>query len=302
MRRYLQDAIQKDIDNKIVMISGPRQTGKTTLAKMLDFEHDYFNYDLAEHRVQLNEKSWNRDKELIIFDELHKMSDWKRWLKGVFDVEGVPPRLLVTGSSNLSTFRKTGDSLAGRHFSFRLHPIDLHEALMATKLSEEETIERLFTCGGFPEPFLKGKKTFYNRWRRSHIDLILKEDLLTLSLVRDLQSIETLIELLRGRVGSSVSANSLANDLQKSPKTVMNWLTLLENLFVIFKISPHHKNVARSLLKEPKYYFYDNAFVVGDDGVKFENLVANSLYKYTHYQQDVNGEDIKLSYVRDQRW
>ena len=112
--------------------------------------------------------------------------------------------------------------------------------------------------GGFPEPFLKGTRSYYNRWKRSHVDLILKEELLTLSAVRDIQSIETLIELLRTRVGSPVSSNSLARDLLKSPNTIQHWLRLLEDLYVIFKLTPYHKNIARALLKEPKYYFYDN--------------------------------------------
>ena len=97
------------------------------------------------------------------------------------------------------------------------------------------------TVGGFPEPFLKGSQAYYNRWKRSHIDLILKEELLTLTAVRDIQSIETLIELLRTRVGSPVSANSLARDLQKSPNTIRHWLQLLEDLYVIFKLVPYHK-------------------------------------------------------------
>ena len=193
------------------------------------------------------------------------MEHWKAWIKGIYDVEGMPPALVVTGSAQLGAFRKVGDSLAGRHFTFRLHPLDLKEALAYSGLGRDECFDRLMDVGGFPEPFLRGTQRFYNRWKRSHIDLILKEDLLTLSAVRDIQSIETMIELLRTRVGSPVSANSLARDLQKSPATVQNWLKLLEDLYVIFKVSPFHRNIARALLKEPKYYFYDNAMVKGSE-------------------------------------
>jgi len=208
------------------------------LSKMLNPDYLYINYDLAEHRLLLREKSWDRDKSLVIFDELHKMENWKAWLKDIYDVEGMPPALLVTGSARLNAFRKVGDSLAGRHFQFRLHPLDLKEALAFTDIDKEECFDRLMNIGGFPEPFLKGSQQFYNRWKRSHINMIMREDLLTLSAVRDIQSIETLIELLRARVGSPVSANSLA----------------------------------RALLKEPKYYFYDNAMVQGDKGTRLENF------------------------------
>jgi predicted AAA+ superfamily ATPase len=299
MERYLKTALKEDLHQKIILLTGPRQCGKTTLSKMLEPDYQYINYDLAEHRLLIKEKSWDRQKTLVIFDELHKMENWKAWLKGIYDVEGLPPALLVTGSAKLNVFRKVGDSLAGRHFQFRLHPLDLKEALSFTALDRDECFERLMTVGGFPEPFLKGTQTFYNRWKRSHIDMIMREDLVTLSAVRDIQSIETLIELLRSRVGSPVSANSLAIDLQKSPNTINNWLKLLEDLYVIFKINPYHRNIARALLKQPKYYFYDNAMVQGDKGIRLENLVACALLKEIHRTQDVDGNDFDLNYIRN---
>ena len=299
MDRYLKDPLAEEIDKKILLLTGPRQCGKTTLSKMLTTDFQCINHDLAEHRLLLAEKSWDREKALIIFDELHKMHEWKSWLKGIYDVEGIPPGLMVTGSARLDAFRKVGDSLAGRHFQFRLHPIDLKEALAYSDLEAADIFTRLMAVGGFPEPFLNSTSRYYNRWKRSHIDLILKEDLLTLSAVRDIQSIETLIELLRSRVGSPVSSNSLARDLQKSPNTIQSWLKLLEDLYVIFRITPYHKNIARSILKEPKFYFYDNGMVLGDDGIKLENLVACALLKEAHRCQDVEGENCRLHYVRN---
>ena len=299
MERYLNTALSEELGNKILLLTGPRQCGKTTLSKMLHADYQYINYDLAEHRLLLREKSWDRQRSVIIFDELHKMTGWKAWLKGIYDVEGLPPALLVTGSARLAAFRKTGDSLAGRHFQFRLHPLDLKEALAFTDLGRDEIFHRLMTVGGFPEPFLNGTQRYYNRWKRSHVDLILKEELLTLSAVRDIQSIETLIELLRSRVGSPVSANSLARDLQKSPNTIQHWLKLLEDLYVIFKVAPYHKNIARALLKEPKYYFYDNGMVQGDEGTRLENLVACALFKEIHRAQDVDGENVDLYFIKN---
>ena len=298
MERYLTPALSEELGRKILLLTGPRQSGKTTLSRMLRPDYQYINYDLAEHRLLLSEKSWDRQKELVIFDELHKMDQWKAWLKGIYDVEGMPPALLVTGSARLEAFRKTGDSLAGRHFQFRLHPLDFKEALAFSGLSGDEIFTRLMTVGGFPEPFLKGTQGYYNRWKRSHIDLILKEELLTLTAVRDIQSIETLIELLRTRVGSPVSALSLARDLQKSPNTIRHWLKLLEDLYVIFKLVPYHKNVARALLKEPKYYFYDNGMVQGDEGTRLENLVACALLKEVQRAQDVDGAVLDLQFIR----
>jgi uncharacterized protein len=127
MKRYLEKYIQKDLKRKIVMITGPRQTGKTTLAKMLSHNFDYFNCDYAEHRLSLMEKSWDRSKDLAIFDELHKLKNWKSWLKGIYDAEKNPPSMIVTGSAKLDADKKVGDSLAGRFFEFRLHPLILRK-------------------------------------------------------------------------------------------------------------------------------------------------------------------------------
>ena len=299
MDRYLQAAIAADLGEKIVLISGPRQCGKTTLSRMIHPDHQYINHDLAEHRLLLREKSWDRRKPLLVLDELHKMPGWKAWLKGVYDVEGLSPALLVTGSARLAALRKTGDSLAGRYFHFRLHPVDLKEAVRQAGLQPDQAFERLMRVGGFPEPFLRGAETWYRRWRRTHADAILKEEMLALSAVRDLQSVETLIELLRLRVGSPVSADSLARDLQKSRNTVVHWLGLLEDLHVLFRVPPYHRNIARSLLKTPKYYFYDSAMALGDEGARLENLVACALLKELHRAQDVEGEELDLHYVRD---
>ncbi len=127
MKRYLEKYLLEDLPAKIVLLTGPRQTGKTTLSKMLVSNYDYFNFDNPEHRLSLLERSWDRSKELVIFDELHKLKNWKSWLKGIYDTEGLPPSILVTGSAKLDTYKKMGDSLAGRFFQFRLHPLDLKE-------------------------------------------------------------------------------------------------------------------------------------------------------------------------------
>ena len=127
MKRYLEEKIKKDLGKKIILLSGPRQAGKTTLSKMLDPDFDYLNFDYAEHRLMINEKSWDRKKSLLILDEIHKKKNWKSFLKGIYDVEGLEPPIIVTGSARLDTIRKTGDSLAGRYFHFRLHPLDIKE-------------------------------------------------------------------------------------------------------------------------------------------------------------------------------
>lgn len=298
MKRYYLKHINEFIHKKIILISGPRQSGKTTLSKMGHKSFLYFNYDYEGDRKTLRELSWDKKVKLIIFDELHKMSNWKQWLKGIYDTNVYSNQFIVTGSARLDTFKKVGDSLAGRYFHYRLHPLDVREICsLSRKENPDQVIDRLLNFSGFPEPYIAGKKRFYNLWKSTHLDIILRQDLLTLESVKDIKSIELLIELLKERVGSPISYSNLARDLQVSDKTIKHWLQILENLYVIFKVTPYSKNIARSNLKQPKYYFYDIARVTVSDGAKFENLVAASLLKEVQFRCDCLGEEWDLFYL-----
>ena len=298
LKRYLSSFIVRDLRHKILLITGPRQCGKTTLSRNLNLSFDYLNYDEREHHKILLNKSWDREKKYIIFDELHKKKNWKLWLKGIYDTEGLPPGIVVTGSARLNTYKRMGDSLAGRFFHFRLHPFDIKEVNRLKLCSHEEALDRLMSFGGFPEPFLKSKRSFYGKWKKSQLDIILRQDIIDIETVKSLSSIETLVQLLRDRVGSPVSYASLAEDLHCSSKTIKSWLQILEDLYVVFKITPWNRNIARSLVKAPKYYFYDTA-QVREVSLRLENLTACSLLKEIHFREDVKGEDWKLYYLKN---
>jgi predicted AAA+ superfamily ATPase len=279
---------------------GPRQVGKTTLAKSLKKDFAYYNYDIKRDLKIFKDLEWDRAKQLVIFDELHKMKNWKLWLKGICD-DNLDARqeFLVTGSARLDIAKKMGDSLAGRFFSLRLNPLDLKEVRQHDVESETETnYKKLITLSGFPEPFFEGSERFYNLWKKSHSDIILRQDLISLEAVRDLDGIELLIELLTTRVGSTISFNSLAEDLGRDDKTIKNWLRLLERLYIVFRVSPYSKNVSRSLKKAGKYYFYDCARVEGDESQKLENLVALALKKEIEFQEDCNGISGNLHFIQ----
>ena len=297
MKRKIEDHIKLDLDKKIVLLSGPRQVGKTTLSKRIFQDFEYLNFDYPDDRKIIMNGNWKRSTALVVFDELHKKTKWKSWIKGIFDVEGVRPRIFVTGSAKLDIYRKGGDSLAGRHFSYRLHPFTVNE--LKDEMSPSEVLNRLLHIGGFPEPFLNGTEEFAKRWRRTHLDRILKEDLLELENVRNLKLLEILVDLLAERVGSPVSYNSLAKDLEISPHTVKKWIGILESLYVIFIVHPYSKNLARAIQKEPKIYFYDTGRIKNDLSVRLENVVACALLANLQYGQDVRGEKSELFYVRD---
>lgn len=299
IKRYIQADLKASLSEKICLVSGPRQAGKTTVSKSLFESYTYLNFDNEMDRQTINKFAWARNVDLLIFDEIHKRKEWKRFIKGVYDKEGLSPKILVTGSAKLDTYRKVGDSLAGRYLRYRLHPLDLKELYkIDPEINTSEVLAQLLNYSGFPEPFLAQSTRRYKLWRTTHQDIILRQDLLDLEKVSNIKSIEILVELLSARVGSSCSYLSLARDLQVDSKTVKHWIEILENMYMLFKVTPYNRNIARSILKEPKYYFYDFASNK-EDGVRFENLVACALLKECHRIQDTFGDKCELHYVKN---
>jgi uncharacterized protein len=297
--RYLDQTLKRDLKKKLILLSGPRQCGKTTLAQNLSPSLAYLNFDVPEERLLIQQHAWDRNRELLVLDEIHKMKNWKLFLKGIVDSRQHRMQTMVTGSARLEVARKVGDSLAGRYFLHRLHPIDIKEARQCFEVEPQDALQRIMNVSGFPEPFLLNNVGEYRRWRTTHTDIILRQDLIQLEVVENLTFIETLIELLRIRVGSPVSYANLAQDLGCAPKSVKRWLEILENLYIVFRIRPYSRKLSRAITKAPKFYFYDCASVKGDDGARFENLVALSLRKEVDLRRDSFGDDLELQYVRN---
>ncbi|MFH2044080.1 MAG: ATP-binding protein [Pseudomonadota bacterium] len=299
MKRYLYDQIVKDLKKKMVIITGPRQVGKTFLSKeiMKEFPSpQYLNHDNENDRRIILKRSWRLNTGLLVFDEIHKMKNWKIFLKGTFDSRPEGQTILVTGSSRLETYRQAGESLAGRYLHLRLLPFSVKE--LSNDLAPFDALEKLNSFGGFPEPFLSDSEEEASRWRNQYYSDLIREDIFDFSRIQELKAMKELVELLRYRVGSSMSYTSLAEDLQISPNTVKKYISVLESLYIIFLIRPYHKNIARSLLREPKVYFYDSGFVRGNEGVRLENTCALCLLKHVHYLYDVRGKHAELNYIR----
>ena len=298
MKRIQKTKIQDDLEKKIVFIVGPRQVGKTWLAQEIGKSFArvvYLNHDRLEDRQIIQEEGWLPDTELLILDEMHKMPGWKRHLKGIYDTRPAGMRILVTGSARLDTFRRGGDSLAGRYFAHRLLPLSLSE-LKGTDFAG--ALDRLMERGGFPEPFLADDAVEADRWRMQYTDGLIREDILDFERIHDLRAMQTVIELLRRSVCSPVSYTSMARDIGAAPNTVKKYVQILEALFVVFRVVPHSRNIARSLLKEPKIYFFDTGQVPDDPGARFENLVAVSLLKHVLNRTDTLGRRFELRYLR----
>lgn len=298
MYRKQTEQIIKDLTKKMVFLVGPRQVGKTWLAKEIGkgFKNTaYLNYDRPEDRQIMKKESWPEKTELLILDELHKMKGWKNYVKGVFDTKNERLKILVTGSARLNTFRQSGDSMAGRFFLHRLLPFSMAE--LKNQDFNQDT-ERFMNRGGFPEPFLAEKDEDANRWRIQYFDGLIRTDILDFETIHNFKAVQMVLELLRRKVGSPVSYSSIAEDVQISPTTVKRYIDIFEELFIIFKVTPYSRNIARSILKEPKIYFFDTGLVAGDEGAKFENFAALSLLKHVFGKVDYVGEKYELKYLR----
>ena len=331
--RYLTPEISRFFaeESKMAFIAGPRQVGKTTLAKHLlakvGTEALYFNWDIESHRkiiIKYPEDFWqrplipsSREKLRIGLDEIHKYPRWKRFLKGLYDATGKEIEILVTGSGRLDIYQRGGDSLLGRYHLYHLHPFTLGEMLREdrnTVLNPEEFWQKfkngeipagaaeglrdLETLTGFPDPLFSGSETRLRRWRRSHEMLVVREDLRDLTRIREIGLIETLVTLLPERVGSPLSVNAIREDLGVNFMSVQGWLEALERLYFIFKIRPYAGRLSRTLRREEKVYLFDFS-TIEDSGARFENLIALHLYKLCDAWTDFGFGDFGLYYVRD---
>jgi predicted AAA+ superfamily ATPase len=285
----------------MVFIGGPRQVGKTTLALSLlgqgtEPDHPaYLNWDAPGIAASLRQGKLPSDQPLVILDEIHKYKNWRNLVKGLYDTQKTKRRFLVTGSARLDYYRKGGDSLVNRYRYFRLHPFSLREYDPA---GSEKSLQNLLQFGGFPEPLFSKDPKELRIWQRDRLSRVIRDDLRDLENVKEVSLLEALVELLPSKVGSPLSIQGLREDLEVDHKTVSRWIGILENLYVCFRIAPYGSPKIRAVKKEQKLYLWDWS-VIGDEGIRFENLVAAQLLKYCHLLEDTEGFRMELRYIRD---
>ncbi len=303
---------------QMAFISGPRQVGKTTTARLL--AGNYLDWVNPAHRRLIStgpeavaaHAGLDRLSEkppVIAIDEIHKYGRWKNWLKGFFDLYADRSRLVVTGSSRLDVYRRGGDSLMGRYFHYRMHPFSVGELLTPTIPAlltrppmplPDEQWQALWEHGGFPEPFAHRSPAFSRRWRNSRQHQVLREDIRDLTLVREVAQIGLLAEILQDRSCDQIVMKSLADDLHVAPDTIKHWLDLLMSLHVGVLIRPWFTNVTKSLRKEPKWFLRDWSGIE-DPGKRAETFVACHLLKAVEGWSDLGLGDFELRYLRDKQ-
>jgi hypothetical protein len=295
MKRYLEAQVRRDLRRKMVFVGGPRQVGKTTLARSIlgRSAAGLLNWDVPAQRDAILRQTFPRSS-LWVFDEIHKYRKWRNYLKGVFDARAPGQQILVTGSARLDYYRFGGDSLQGRYHYLRLHPLSAAELGMASA----KDLASLLALGGFPEPFLGGSEKQARRWSNEYRSRLVREDLVSLEQVQDVGSMELLMTRLPELVGSPLSINSVCEQIQISHKTVSKWLAILERLYAIFVVLPYGSPKVKAVKKARKHYHFDWS-LVPDSAARFENLVASHLLKWAHFRADADGHRTELRYFRD---
>lgn len=322
MRRIYQELISQHLSNlrQMIFLMGPRQVGKTTLSLESTaqwLKHLYFNWDNPADKLlfiegpnaiarQAGLDELTESIPVLIFDEIHKFGKWKNFLKGFFDLYEKKTKIIVTGSARLNIYKKGGDSLMGRYFYYRIHPLSVAEIASPLLIQEEirapapiseSDWAALLEHGGFPEPFIQRSKAFSRRLRTIRKDQLFREDIRDGTRIQELSQLEILAELLRKQAAESMDYQSLAKKVGVSIDTTRRWLEVLKSFYYCFSIQPWSKNITRSLIKEPKLYLWDWS-LVDEEGHRNENLVASHLLKATHFWNDRGLGDYGLYYLR----
>lgn len=313
-------------EKAMVFMAGPRQAGKTTLSEMIGdtFTHRiYFNWDIPRHRAMLIEnpaffeeiERKDATTPMVIFDEIHKYRDWKNYLKGVYDQYNKEFTFLITGSGRLDMYQKGGDSLAGRYFLFHLWPFTVSELGGANRRMDDflqdplwitmdgngtlqEIWEGLIEFSGFPEPYLTSRKDSYRRWSNTYSSQLIREDIRDLSRIQSIHDLETLYYLLPSQIGSPLSVPSLSRDLKVSYNTIQSWLSVFQRFFLTFSLTPWTRKISRAVQKEKKIYLWDTP-LVRDDAARFENRVAQELYRSVTLWNDMGLGDFSLHFIKN---
>jgi uncharacterized protein len=305
-------------ERQMVFVTGPRQVGKTTTCRGLCSR--YFNWDNIDDRQEILKGTANiarlsginelsEKPPVILFDELHKNMKWKQFLKGLFDSYGSDVKVMVTGSSRMNMYRRGGDSLMGRYFLYRIHPFSVGELIYPQVSAEKNVIrtpaeldpaefDALWEYGGYPEPFIKRDPKFSRRWQNLRLMQFLKEDVRDMTQISDLDRLEILAKILIERSGRQIVYSNISKHIQVSVDTVKRWVAILCNLHLGFMIRPYHKNVSRSLRKEPKWFLRDWS-LVDDEGARAETFVGCHLLKAVDGYNDLGLGNFELGYLRD---
>lgn len=292
----------------VVSVTGPRQSGKTTLVRSVFPNYKYVNFEnLADlQAIKSDPASFIKDvKGGVIIDEVQRFPEILSYIQVAIDENYKPGKFILTGSQNLLLLEKVGQSLAGRVAVLTLLPLSISELKSENLL--DSNYQKQILNGFFPG--LYDKEQSIDLFYSSYITTYVERDVRNIKNIGDLTNFQRFLQLLAGRVGQLVNFSQLGNDVGVTHKTIESWLSVLEASYLIIKLQPFYKNFGKRIVKSSKVYFTDTglaSYLLGIDnqtemsrhfalGALFENLVISDFYK----QKLNNVSSSKLFFFRD---
>lgn len=304
--------IQKELENlmssyPVVTITGPRQSGKTTLARTTFPEYSYCNLEQPEmRRLAENDPNafFDRFKTPVIIDEIQRVPDLLSYIQVIVDDKQESGAFLLTGSHQQTLNEAVSQSLAGRTALLRLLPLSINELVSSgIRLSRDE----LLMTGFMPGIYNKNLDPY--KANRNYFQTYVERDLRQLLQIKNLNNFENFVRILAGRVGQILNLHSISGDLGVSSTTLSEWVSVLEASFLVFRLYPYYENFGKRLIKSPKIYFTDVGLVCYLLGIEtvgqvmrdpllggiFENMVVMDFVK----ERLNKGLDPNFFYFRD---
>lgn len=290
----------------VIVVTGPRQSGKTSLCRHIFPDYNYVNLeDITTRTFAMGNPAGFLDSlgNEVIIDEVQNVPDLMSMIQVRVD-EYPERRYILTGSSDFSLLKTISQSLAGRAALFTLLPLSLAEV---REIAADRSIDRLIIEGLYPRVI--ADEAPFDVYYRSYYNTYVERDLRDLLKVRNIMTFDSFIRLLAGRIGTEFNASAIAREAGVSSVTVKEWMSLLSTSYIAFPLMPYYKNISKRLTKMPKIYFYDTGlacFLLGIDseeilkthqmrGALFENLAVCELLK----KQYNAGKDPRLFYYRE---
>jgi uncharacterized protein len=317
IKRQLLNSINELRDKyPVIAVTGPRQSGKTTLLKNAFPNYRYISLEDLDNRTfaETDPKGFLKIyNEKVIFDEIQRTPNLFSYIQTLVDESRQMGQFILSGSQNFQLLRHISQSLAGRVALFRLLPFDFSELHNAGLLAEN--YENALIMGFYPAIFDRkiNPTVFYANYLQTYIE----RDAVELINIRELRQFRNFIALCANRVGQLLNLSSLAIECGISQPTAKAWLSILESSYITFQLSPYFRNFNKRIVKSPKLYFYDTGLVAHLLGIKtepdlisnpikgslFENLIISELMKQNEHQylhqdyffwRDSNGNEVDL--------
>jgi predicted AAA+ superfamily ATPase len=279
----------------VLTVTGPRQSGKTTLLKELFPDYQYLSLENPDLRAFAEDDPngfFEKYSRYCIFDEVQRVPKLFSYLQTIVDRDKIMGQFILSGSQNFHLMKNITQSLAGRVALFKLLPFDFNE-LKSENLLHQDYAETMIK-GFYPAIFDRNipSKTFYSNYIQTYVE----RDITEIINIRDIRTFRIFLSLCASRAGQLLSLNSLANECGITQPTAKAWLSVLESSYVLFLLQPYHKNFDKRVIKSPKLYFYDTGLLCHLLKIKDANQIKSHSYKGNLFENMIVCEYVKQNY------